>query len=231
LRQSTCIYDRNADQRRRAATQKTTQELNRQRIILGGILATIQSGQSERTEYLCDLIRSKASLADLAKYLEDAAIADPELHELSQQIMRSNDEQPQGPPDMYISNEDRIRPQSLLLPPIAVLAHPWTTLASDEVVSHLVSLYFTWEQPCLQFIDKTAFLVDMKSGENPRPAGFCSALLVSAMLAQACVSPPSLSLCSVRLIDPALIAKISSSANVSSVRVFELASSEKPRSG
>jgi hypothetical protein len=212
LRQSTCVYDRNADQRRRAATQKATQELSRQRIILGGILAVIQSGQSERTEYLCDLIRSNVSLADLATYLEDSVNTDPELHELSHQIMRSNDEKPQGPPEIYRSNEDRIRPQSLLLPPIAVLAHPWTTLASDEVVSHLVSLYFTWEQPCLQFIDKTAFLVDMKSGENLRAAGFCSPLLVSAMLAQACVSLPSLSLCSVHLIDPSLI-EISSSAN------------------
>jgi hypothetical protein len=161
-------------------------------MVLGGILAIIQSGQSERTEYLCDLIRSNASLPDLATHLENSANADPELHELSQYIMRSNDDPFQGPPDVQRSNEDRIRPQSLLLPPIAVLAHPWTTLASDEVVSHLVSLYFTWEQPCLQFIDKTAFLVDMKAGENSRPGGFCSPLLVSALLAQACVSLPSL---------------------------------------
>lgn len=159
-------------------------------MLLGGILAIIQSGQHEKTEYLCHLIRSDAALPDLAGHVEDSVNADPELLQLSQQIMRSNEEHSQGPAGSRKSNEDRIRPQSLLLPPITVFAHPWTTLASDEVVSHLLSLYFTWEQPCLQFIDKTAFLVDMKAGETSRLDGFCSSLLVSALLAQACVSWP-----------------------------------------
>lgn len=105
--------------------------------------------------------------------------------------MRSSEEQTQGPTGSRRSNEDRIRPQSLILPPIPQLAYPWTTLASDEVISHLISLYFTWEQPCLQFVDKMAFLTDMKAGDVARPHSFCSPLLVSALLAQACVSQPS----------------------------------------
>jgi hypothetical protein len=188
LRQSPCVYDRNADQRRRAATQKNIQEFNRQRLLLGGVLAIIQSGQPERTDYLCNLIRSDADLSDLATHIENSVNADPELLQLSQQLVRTTEEQSQSSTGARRSNEDRIRPQSLLLPPISVLAHPWTPLASDEVVSHLVSIYFTWEQPCLQFIDKTAFLADMKFCEIARTDGFCSPLLVSAMLAQACVS-------------------------------------------
>jgi hypothetical protein len=167
------------------------QEFNRHRLLLGGILAVIRSGQSERTDYLCHLIRSNAALPDLASHVENSLNADPELLQLSQEIMRSNDEQSQGSPSSKRSNEDRIRPQSLLLPPIPMFAHPWTTLASDEVVSHLLSIYFTWEQPCLQFIDKTAFLADMKAADTSRPNGFCSSLLVSALLAQACVSRSS----------------------------------------
>lgn len=156
-------------------------------MLLGGILAIIQAGQPERSEYLCDLIRTKIGLSDLATHVENSVNADPELLQLSQEIMRSNEEQSQGSIGSRKNNEDRIRPQSLLLPPITILAHPWTTLASNEVVSHLLSLYFTWEQPCLQFIDKTAFLADMKDGQNSRTEGFCSPVLVSALLAQACV--------------------------------------------
>lgn len=191
LRQSPCIYDRNADQRRRAATQKNTRELNRQRTLLGGILAIIQSAQPDRIDYLCNLVRSNATISDLAAHIESSLNANSEVLELSQQIMRLNEEQTQGPTGSRRSNEDRIRPQSLLLPPIAQFAYPWTPLASDEVVSHLLSLYFTWEQPCLQLIDKTAFLTDMKAGEDARPNSFCSPLLLSALLAQACVSQPS----------------------------------------
>ncbi|KAF7511200.1 hypothetical protein GJ744_005097 [Endocarpon pusillum] len=187
LRQSPCIYDRNADQRRRAASQKNTEELNRQRTLLGGILAIIQAAQPEKLDYLCNLIRGNATLTDLATHIESSLNADPEIFELSQQIMRSNEEQTQGPTGSRRSNEDRIRPQSLILPPIPQLAYPWTTLASDEVVSHLVSLYFTWEQPCLQFVDKMAFLADMKAGDVARRHSFCSPLLVSALLAQACL--------------------------------------------
>ena len=188
LRQSPCIYDRNADQRRRAATQKNTQEFNRQKMLLGGILAIIQSGQPERTAYLCNLIRSNAGLSDLAAHIESSINFDPELLQLSQEIMLADDEQSQRSPGLKRANEDRIRPQSLLLPPISTSAYPWTTLASDEVVSHLLSIYFTWEQPCLQFIDKTAFLADMKTSDASRSDSFCSPLLVSSLLAQACVS-------------------------------------------
>lgn len=123
-------------------------------------------------------------------HIEQSVKADPELSQLSQNILRATDESSLGPVGLRRSDEERIRPQSLILPPITVLAHPWTTLASDEVVSHLLSLYFTWEQPCLQFVDKNAFLADMKTGEPYRRDGFCSSLLVSALLAQACVSQP-----------------------------------------
>lgn len=157
-------------------------------MLLGGILAIIQSGQPDKTDYLCDLIRSNAALPELGAHIEHAVNADPDILHLSQQIMHSNDEQGHAQTNARRSNEDRIRPQSLLLPPITAHAHPWTTLASDEVVSHLLSLYFTWEQPCLQFIDKAAFISDIKAGRNSREDGFCSPLLVSALLAHACVS-------------------------------------------
>jgi hypothetical protein len=155
-------------------------------MILGGILATIKSGQSEKTDYLLDLIRTDGALPDLASYIETSVNTDPDLAQLSQEIMHSNEEHSPASPSFKRSSDDRIRPQSLLLPPIAMSAHPWTTLAPDEVFSHLMSLYFTWEQPCLQFIDKTAFLAEMKAGDTTNSC--CSPLLVSAVLAQACVS-------------------------------------------
>lgn len=54
------------------------------------------------------------------------------------------------------------------------------------MVSRLVSLWFTWFHPFLNWLDRDLFLRDMKSGDLK--AQFCSPILVNAMLAVACVS-------------------------------------------
>lgn len=79
------------------------------------------------------------------------------------------------------------------VPPIRASARPWTNVINDDyLMSHLLSLYFTWEQPGLCYLDTTAFLVDLTSGDSPRTTKFCSPLLVNAILMSACVSRLSL---------------------------------------
>lgn len=73
--------------------------------------------------------------------------------------------------------------------PIKVPAKPWTNVTDDnDLVSHLVSLYFTWDYPVHAFLDRDVFLkymCDPGNGEGE----FCSAFLVNALLSNACVSP------------------------------------------
>lgn len=71
--------------------------------------------------------------------------------------------------------------------PIKVPAKPWTDVTDDDdLVSHLVSLYFTWDYPVHAFLDRDVFLKYMVApgGEGE----FCSAFLVNALLSNACVS-------------------------------------------
>lgn len=71
-------------------------------------------------------------------------------------------------------------------PPIEVPARPWTAVTDDDqFVSHLVSLYFTWEYPFYAFLDRDVFLRHMKAGEIETE--LCSPFLVNALLATACV--------------------------------------------
>ncbi|KAF7162843.1 hypothetical protein CNMCM5623_007965 [Aspergillus felis] len=49
----------------------------------------------------------------------------------------------------------------------------WTSLVDDEVASHLLSLYFAWENPIWQLVDQHLFLRDLASGSKR----FCSPLL------------------------------------------------------
>ena len=78
--------------------------------------------------------------------------------------------------------------QSLADNPIYDLpAKPWTAITDDNrFVSHLVSLYFTWEHAGYHLLDCEAFLDDMKSQQLGAEA--CSPFLVNALLAAACVS-------------------------------------------
>lgn len=71
-------------------------------------------------------------------------------------------------------------------PPFDLPAKPWTEVTDDDhFVSHLVSLYFTWEHAACHIIDRELFLEDMKKGQLDSQC--CSPLLVNALLATACV--------------------------------------------
>ncbi|KAJ6135693.1 Transcription factor [Penicillium capsulatum] len=72
------------------------------------------------------------------------------------------------------------------IPLFQVPAKPWTNVTSDNgLVSHLVSLYFTWDHPCAQFVDQAVFLRHMAQGDLHSEV--CTPLLVNSLLAMASV--------------------------------------------
>lgn len=76
-------------------------------------------------------------------------------------------------------------PPSFLRPEYNVQAAFWTKVtSSDQLVSHLLSVYFRWDHPIHNFFDKELFTQDLIN----RRSVFCSSLLVNAILAVACVS-------------------------------------------
>lgn len=71
------------------------------------------------------------------------------------------------------------------LPTQRVPAAPWTSVIDDnDLVSHLVSLYATWEHMFFDGVVLDLFIRDMKS-QNPA-SNFCSPFLVNCILATAC---------------------------------------------
>ncbi|KAL5336038.1 hypothetical protein BJX70DRAFT_390231 [Aspergillus crustosus] len=68
-------------------------------------------------------------------------------------------------------------------PPIRVTSvRHWTSLVDNDAASHLLSLYFTWENPTWQLIDPDLFVHDMEHGRTR----FCSSLLVHTLLFFGC---------------------------------------------
>jgi hypothetical protein len=74
-------------------------------------------------------------------------------------------------------------------PPAWVRSSIWlTNPASDDVVSHLISLFLSFFNPYWRFVEEDDFLRGLR-GPNDR-TGPCSSLLVLSMLSCASVSPP-----------------------------------------
>lgn len=71
-------------------------------------------------------------------------------------------------------------------PPVRVPAQPWTSLADDDAVSHLISVYFVWHHDSFPSLDKETFIKAMNSKDLSSP--FCSPFLVNSMLMMASVS-------------------------------------------
>lgn len=60
----------------------------------------------------------------------------------------------------------------------------WTRVTSDEhLISHLLTMYFTWHYPFFTTLSKDLFYRDYVRGV---PSQYCSSLLVNAMLALGC---------------------------------------------
>lgn len=77
-RNSDCIYDVAADQRRKIANQRNVQdlaeaqiELSRHREVLGGMIAIIRAGGARSTNDLVDIVRGGIDLTSLAAYVRN----------------------------------------------------------------------------------------------------------------------------------------------------------------
>jgi hypothetical protein len=80
--------------------------------------------------------------------------------------------------------------RALQISGIWVPAQPWTSVAGDQLVSHLISSFFGWDDPCVYtFLDRELFIRDMRCGSQSQ-SQLCSPLLVNAVCALRSVSRP-----------------------------------------
>lgn len=99
----------------------------------------------------------------------------------------SEQDQPKVEPQTAFDPYARVTLENLCdIPLLQVPAKPWTEVTDDnDLVSHLISLYFTWDHPCVQFMDQRKFLEHMRRGMLD--SEFCSPLLVNSILSMASV--------------------------------------------
>lgn len=194
-----CIFDETLDLRRKVAIKRTIEELEYHKDLLYSLIESLRSSEPTRVDSLLTLIRSNASLNDIAatiseniRELRDKGTPDSNVPaSLEEAVSQVNQLQ-------RLSSEPYSRRKFITLEKICdiplydVPAKPWTSVTDDsQFVSHLVSLYFTWNHPFLQFIDQQIFLEHMASGDLN--SEFCTPFLVNSLLALAsvCCNHPS----------------------------------------
>lgn len=181
-----CDIDEEGDQRRKQVLKRKIESVEDKGGLLDRLVLTLQEADRASAMEVVNMIRSHASLEEIRGFLDDLLQRPklektPELIDACSGVCEWHERQKEAagprPSDEHSSN------MSLFNVP----ARPWTTVTeNDDFVSHLVSLWFTWEHPFLNWIDRDMFIRDMKSGSLD--AQFCSPFLVNIILASACVS-------------------------------------------
>lgn len=185
-KQTECIRDQAEDGRRKIAWKRKVEELESDSRSLPNLLAAIRTGEDDQVDKLVAFIRSQASQAEVVDYV--AANFTTPSASLDHEEGRSKPSTRQQSPS---SQQPRLpRPlQHFLRPLISVPAKPWTTVTDDdELVSHLISLWFTWRHWCYPFVERDGFVSAMQS-KNVE-SGVCTPSLVNMILADACVCLP-----------------------------------------
>jgi hypothetical protein len=155
-------------------------------VLLDDLVRTLQETDEICAVQMINLVRSHATLEEIRAFLDDIATRDrvkrtPEVLNALARV-QSIDEMPRETSGPRL--DDKQLSDMVLF---QVPAKPWTTVTSDsDFVSHLISLWFTWSHPYLNWIDRDLFIRDMMSGNLD--ATFCSPFLVNVILADACVS-------------------------------------------
>jgi hypothetical protein len=153
------------------------------------LIALIRAGQPQVRDQILVDIQNTTSVADLAVRVQDLVGSDAVVARTFEYIFQEF-HRPESELSMLRSSRSGTSagsPFTVVRNPINVRSRPWATMVDDEMGSHLLSLFFTWQQPWRQYIDKTSFLAGMVSQRDTNDNVFCSPLLVHAIFAYACV--------------------------------------------
>ncbi|KAL4803804.1 fungal-specific transcription factor domain-containing protein [Aspergillus unguis] len=158
------------------------------RKLLSDLFRVVQSHDQAVSQSILELIRSGATFPEARCYLDQVLTGIPTPEKASSTAiqdarLRAGYEFESGAPAF----RSKVMDVHYLCDsaPVKVPAQPWTSVTDDDaLVSHLVSLYFTWDYPFYAFADREILIKHMQ--KRNLQSDFCSPLLVNALLANAC---------------------------------------------
>ncbi|KAJ5325685.1 uncharacterized protein N7506_008787 [Penicillium brevicompactum] len=182
---TSCLMNEDTDQRRKHALKRKLSGLEQKGQLLDDLIRTLQTTDEECAAQVLTLVRAHASLEQIRAYLDDVGRScddfesTPELKSAIEDF-QNLDEIPRSASRPRLDDQKQSEKVIFDVP-----STPWTKVTNDDqFVSRLISLWFTWAHPYLNWIDRDLFIRDMLSGDTD--AKFCSPFLVNVILADAC---------------------------------------------
>ncbi|KAJ5496262.1 hypothetical protein N7463_008249 [Penicillium fimorum] len=189
-----CIFDESLDQRRRVAAKRTADELSYHRDLLSDLFMLVREANEQDALHLLTIIRHNAPADEIRAYINETLASITSSTSATSTAVKQ--ETVAKLEDMrHLINVEGTGPTFRRKvmdihylcdsAPCEVPAAPWTRVTADaDLVSHLVSLYFSWDWPFSAVVDKEVFVRHMAKGVLG--SEFCSPFLVNALLSNAC---------------------------------------------
>ncbi|EPS45442.1 hypothetical protein H072_587 [Dactylellina haptotyla CBS 200.50] len=195
---SECVYFPFLDKRKRQHSQVDRDQKNREHDLLTRIFNATKYCHKEELPKLLEFIRGDATIEEIGEYVTEKFENNQHGYGTgsSESLLLGEDfEQNDTESEVSASRIIHRNPSSAMdignIVQISipyVPSQPWTSVSTnDEFVSHLIQLYFTWEAPVYEIVEKDLFLADMRTCDIENST-YCSPLLVNAMLAAACLN-------------------------------------------
>jgi hypothetical protein len=208
-----CVYDPNSDHRRKGVYRKDTDTLRTRNTTLQTLIQAILNYEEDDAFELVRQIRACDDLEDVAETIiardkghlptaeamtasgneSDPAPVDQFESELAgkmSELLLDGSRKFIGGTSNLIFLPPGSELHESSTPPTAELGRDyspmklWTRVTDDEsLVSHLMTMYFTWHYPFFTILAKDVFYRDYVRGFSGQ---YCSSLLVNAMLALGC---------------------------------------------
>lgn len=165
--------------------------------ITSSLIHAIRNNDDAQVLKLIRVIRNNASLNEIRAYIDTNLLRNDQQGAKNRQ---SPDENPLQVGTALIRGLTSTSPSRRKVmdvveltksPPLFDLpARPWTTVTDDDqLVSELMSLYFTWWNPFWNTVNQIPFIRSMK--KKDLSSSLCSPCLVNCILALSCVSRQS----------------------------------------
>ncbi|KAH8691636.1 hypothetical protein BGW36DRAFT_304596 [Talaromyces proteolyticus] len=197
-----CEINDETDGRRRTALKRKVEDLEQDREFLLRLVEALRDDDQHALQ-LFNLIRSNASLDDIRLAVENRLTdrfprSSPSSSSLMSIDATGTAQAQTNNAQAWISNPYNIHSHQSMrrqimdidrlteIPLFELAAQPWTETTTDNAfISHLISLWLSWDHVCRNWIDQDLFIKAMQSGDVNSP--FCSPFLVNAILSQACL--------------------------------------------
>ncbi|KAL4924602.1 Zn(II)2Cys6 transcription factor [Aspergillus undulatus] len=184
-----CRVNELADQRRKLPQKRKLEGLEQSNDILERLFDAMRQSEDKQLANLMNLIRSNPGMPELQDYLKinfthSEIEQSREVSDIQQHLIdRTDDADKEEEVAPRVSRRMLDVRRLADTPVYRVPAKPWTTVTDDDdLVSHIISLYFMWSNPFFSSIDRELFISEMQKGDLK--SRYCTPFLVNAILAE-----------------------------------------------